>query len=152
MNSDKIIQLTTKLMELTSSEAIAWNVVDRQLLNEPNSGSIGEDEYFRMFPEKTASGNVVLGWSMRRIVWERFVYSSRVGDKVFRLNGIVYTTGKYGKIRLQLWNERETELEYEFPENASYVDLFHIVHSFSAGQVEEFVDQFLANSDLLAAH
>lgn len=149
MDSDKIIQLTVRLMEQTSARIITWTLVNRKDWQYDEDDN-GVDTYttgstFESFLRSAQGMRTV----KRR--WERFIYSAPVDGKVFRLNGKVYSNGKYGHIRFQLWNEDSTELEYEFPDNASYVDLFNLVHNLAADEADEFVDQFLEKSELLVA-
>ncbi len=165
MDSDKIVQLAISLMEMTSSEEITWHsLIDPPLLgNEPNSGidSVELPNPLELVSRITSTYNgLMFGHRTIENPWERFIYSSSpVEDKVFRLNGIVYKNGNFGRVRLQLWNTNETKLLCEFPENSSFDDLFRIVHNFDLDKADEFVDRFLEKRNqikhrkqLVAAH
>ncbi len=147
MDPDKIIQLTIRLMELTSSEKIQWALTEKKIV-------IGDDELdtIRRYSNyRNASVLSAFNPAVKNESYDILVYSAKADteDKVFRLEGVVYKNGKYGPVRFQLWNSDNTELEYEFPSNASYVNLFHLVRNFAAGKADEFVDSFLEKTGLL---
>ena len=134
MDSDKIIQLSIRLMELTSSGKIVWNLMGKN--------SLDDDARFNSIPLWRAPYTDFTHGDL-------FVYRSVVEDKIFRLGGIVQRNGKYGIAKLQLWNADETILEYEFPDSFTFVDLFQLVHGFAVTEADWFVDRFLEKSELL---
>ena len=136
MDSDKIIQLSIRLMELTSSEGIIWNLM------------------YKSSADDDTGGRVIPSWCFSdpyTIVnqGDQFVYRSVVENKTFRLSGIVHRNGRCGNARLQLWNADETVLEYEFPDSFEFINLFQLVHSFAVTEADKFVDSFLKKSELL---
>jgi hypothetical protein len=167
MNPDKVIQLSYELMDMTSSGEISWTLINKKPLleDEPDSGidvvkvpsplalvsrvsRVYSDVMLRsMYEDRTLEEP-----------WERFLYSSSpIDGKTFRMNGEVYDSGEYRKVRLQLWNADESEMECEFPESSSFINLFQLVHNRAINKASEFVDTLLekrkrrAESELLAA-
>lgn len=154
MDSDKIIQLSTRLMELTSAGKIHWNLVNpKPLQEEPEEDEADSGRSPSILEIQRATFVAVSSILQKGAGWERFIYSAQAGGKVFRLNGIVFPNrqdkDRYGRVRMQLWNAEETELEYEFPESITFVHLFQLVHDSAAHEADKFVDQFLQNSEML---
>jgi len=137
MDSDKTIQLSIRLMELTSSEGIIWNLMYKSSADDDTGGRMIPSWYFSDPYPIVNQG-------------DQFVYRSVVENKTFRLSGIVHRNGRCENARLQLWNADETVLEYEFPDSFVFINLFQLVHSSAVTEADEFVDSFLKKSELLA--
>jgi DNA primase large subunit len=154
MNLDKISRLSKELTKKTEAEQIKWKLVHREYFPPLISG---EGKLYEPWRTITKHNRLLkeLDTSYVQKPWVKYTFSSSVVDehnksKVFRLVGKIYSIDEeLESVKLQLYDKELKEVIYEFPSDSAFVELFQLVKNGGTFVADQFVDQFLQNSNTL---
>jgi len=148
MDSDKIIQTATKLMEITSTEQIHWERLDANDTSYPlvKNGTL-EELLIKSRVDPKLSDTLFPGTRQLAGIGQFRIYAAPVENEIFCLVGLVSHSQKIIFVKLQIWNKEARRIEYEFPQHAILPSLFHIVDRAELYDINGFLKRFLQKSD-----